>query len=101
MIHTYSLNGSAKQLNNLKVCDFGVPHMDNFSMITMDITLKRQHILVFPFYLLDNRFQNVNMIGFPKFYIHSCTGIYLGHLPFRAISVALILDPVNGHLLPQ
>ena len=67
----------------------------------------QQHTLIFtnhhtwgcPVYLLDEIFQE-NISGIPKWEPRLRAGIYFGHQPFHVISVAIVLNPENGHVSP-
>ena len=51
-------------------------------------------------YVLDAMFQG-NIAGLPKWETRSPAGIYLGHSPFNAVSVSLVLNQVTIHVSPQ
>ena len=80
--------------------DDGVNPMEKFSGTTTDMYLKNRHTWGCPVYVLDAIFKG-NISGLPKWEPHSHAGIYLGHSPFHAVSVALVLNPETGHVSPQ
>ena len=66
--------------------------MEKFIGATTDIYLKNNHTWSCPFYVLDARLQG-NIDELTKWETRSCADIYLGHSPFHAGSVALLLNP--------
>lgn len=63
-------------------------HVDNF------------HPWGCPVYILDSRLQS-GIKGFPKWEPRTRLGIFVGHSPVHARSVALVLNPTTGHISPQ
>ena len=51
--------------------------------------------------MLDARLQNSLGAGPPKWEPGSCIGMYLGHLPFHAGSIALVRNTTTGRASPQ
>ena len=66
MLWIYTPKELAKQLNNIKVGGSGVTSMEKFSGTAMDITLKHQHTLGCPVYIIDDRLQNATPNGLSK-----------------------------------
>ena len=66
-----------------------------------DIPVKSFHTLFSPIYVLDNRLQNSGGAGTPKWEMRSRIGLYLGHSPFYAGSVALVWNPTACRISPQ
>ena len=58
------------------------------------------HTFGCPVYVLNYKLQS-GSIGPTKWEPHSRVGVYIGHSPMHARCVALILDPVTGHVSPQ
>jgi hypothetical protein len=58
------------------------------------------HVFGSPCFVLDLRLQS-GIGGAPKCEPRSQLGIYIGHSPSHAGSVALVLNPQTGHVLPQ
>ena len=58
------------------------------------------HTFGYPVYVLNSKLQLVS-IGPPKWEPCSQVSGYLGHSPMHEGSVALILNPVTGHVSPQ
>ena len=65
------------------------------------ITVKSFHTLFCPVYALDSRAQSAGGPGPPKWEPRSHIGMYLGHSPFHAGSVAFVFNPRTGHVSPQ
>ncbi len=65
------------------------------------ITVKSFHTLYCPVYVLYLRAQSAGGPGPPKWEPRSCIGVYLGHSPFHAGSVALVFNPRTGRVSPQ
>ena len=51
--------------------------------------------------MLNYRVQSVGGSDPPKWEPRSRIGVYLGHSPFHAGSVALVWNPTTGHVSPQ
>jgi hypothetical protein len=60
------------------------------------IPIKTYHTLFCPVYLLDACTQSAGGPGPPIWEPRSCIGVYLGHSPFHAGSVALVFNPRTG-----
>jgi hypothetical protein len=58
------------------------------------------HVFGSPCLVLDSRLQS-GIAGPPKWEPRSRLGIYVGHSPSHASSVALVLNPRTGHVSPQ
>ena len=58
-------------------------------------------MLFCPVYVLDARSQSTGGPGPPKWEPRSRIGVYLGHSPFHAGSVALVFNPKTGWVSPQ
>ena len=100
MIWPYATKAFVEQLNVIKVDDDGINHLEKFSGTTTDISLKNSHTWGCPVYVLDAGLQ-VNISGLPKWEPFSQAEIYLGHSPFHALSVALVIKPATGHISTQ
>ena len=59
------------------------------------------HTFGCPVYVLDARLQSVGGAGPPKWDPRYRLGIYVGHSPSHAGSVALVLNPESGLISPQ
>ena len=63
------------------------------------VDLTQFHPFGCPVYVLDARLQTGNKI--PRWEPRSRVGVYLGHSPYHAQSVTLILNLSTGHISPQ
>ena len=66
-----------------------------------DIPVKSYHTLFCPIYAFDARLQDAGGAGPPKWEPRSQIGVYLGHSPLHAGSVALVWNPTTGQVSPQ
>ena len=73
--------------------------LECFSGVNITPKLRHFHGFGCPTYILDNALQSGQ--GSPKWKRHSRLGVYLGPSPSHARSVALVLNPRNGHVSPQ
>ena len=99
MFRPHSLKAFSEKLNWLNVDDDEITTMENFSGTTTYITPINHNILRCPVYFFDAVFQG-NISGLPKWETQSGTGIYIGHSPFHAVSVDLVLNPATSHVSP-
>ena len=65
------------------------------------IPVKSFHTLFCPIYALDAYLQSAGGAGPPKWEPRSRIGLYLGHSPLHAGSVALVWNPTTGRVSPQ
>ena len=100
MLWTYALKYFSEKLNELKVDGDGITPMEKFSGTTTDINLKNHHIWGCTVCVLGARFQGI-IAGLTKWEPLSRSVVYLGHSPFHAGAVALVLNPATGHVSPQ
>ena len=63
--------------------------------------MKSFHTLFCPVYVLDGRAQSTGGPVPPKWEPRICIGVYLGHSPLHAGSVALVFNPATGRVSPQ
>ena len=75
------------------------PYM-KFALIDLRPSLGDQHPLGCAVYVLESKLHN-DFKGLPKWEPCLHLGIYLGHSPVHAGSVALLLNPGTGHVSPQ
>ena len=88
-------------MNNLHVdLNSETPDMKLSNTKAVNVQLKHYHTFVCPVYILDSRLQT-NPKGVPKWEPRSRLGIYVGHSPAHAGSVALVLNPKIGLVSPQ
>ena len=88
-------------MNNLHVnLDNESPDMHFSNVKAVNVQLKYYHTFGYLIYILDSRLQT-NPKGLPKWELPSRLGIYVGHSPAHAGSVALVLNPKAGLVSPQ
>ena len=87
------------QYNNLSVDEYGLSPAEKFGDTPVKIELQNFHTWGCPCYMLDSRAQTGQMV--PKWDPRSRLGIYVGHSPCHAGSVALVLNPQTLHVSPQ
>ena len=98
----FALKAVAERLNKLQINALGQSPESRLHGIELDdIPVKIFHTLFCPIYVLDSRLQNAGGAGPPKWEPRSRIGVYLGHSPFHAGSVALVLNPTTGRVSPQ
>ena len=73
--------------------------LEKFSGVKVAPKLRHFHAFGCPTYVLDNALQSGQ--GAPKWKQRSRLGVYLGPSPNHARSMALVLNPRTGHVLPQ
>ncbi|KAL7524874.1 hypothetical protein ACHAXR_002639, partial [Thalassiosira sp. AJA248-18] len=92
----------AERLNTLQIDTLGrTPESILHGIDVEDIPVKSFHTLFCPIYVLDARLQSAGGAGPPKWEPRSRIGVYLGHSPFHAGSVALVWNPTTGRVSPQ
>ena len=98
----FALMAAADRMNNLHIDLKGLtPEMKFSQAIASSVKLKNYHTFGCPVYILDSRLQDAGGAGPPKWDPRSRLGIYLGHSPSHAGSVALVLNPKTGLISPQ
>ena len=58
------------------------------------------HTWGFPVFVPEDPLQG-GPAGLPKWELRTRSGVYLGHSPFHAGSVALLLNTITGNIFPQ
>ena len=102
MFWPFALVAAADRMNNLHVDMHGqTPEMKFSNTIGSSTRLSHFHTFGCPVYILDARLQSVGGGGPPKWYPRARFGIYLGHSPSHAGSVALVMNPKTGLVSPQ
>ena len=93
---------AADRINNLRI-DLGgkTPEMKISNVGGLPTRLKHYHTFGCPVYVLDARLQDAGGPGPPTWDPRARLGIYLGHSPSHAGSVALVLNPRTGLVSPQ
>ena len=79
--------------------NFETPYMKFSNTKAVNVELKHYHTFGRPVYILDSRLQT-NPKGVPKWEPRSRLGIYVGHSPEHAGSVALVLNKKTGLVSP-
>ena len=95
----YALQAIVDRHNRLSLDASGRSPLEKFSNTTDDIDMLDFHTWGCPVYILEAA--NQGAIGTPKWEPRSHLGIYLGHSPQHARSVALVLNLRTGHVSPQ
>ena len=101
MMWPFAAKCAQERMNNLHVnLDNESPDMRFSNVKAVNVQLKHYHTFGCPIYILDSRLQS-NPKGVPKWEPRSRLGIYVGHSPAHAGSVALVLNPKTGLVSPQ
>ena len=102
MLWPLALLSAADRLNHLHIDRDGqTPEIKFSGAIGNTTRLKDFHTFGCPCYILDARLQSAGGPGPPKWDPRSRLGIYVGHSPYHAGSVALVLNPKTGLISPQ
>jgi hypothetical protein len=102
MFWPFAFKATAERHNQLSLTATGQKPLSVLHNVTVEnIPVKTFHMLFCPVYVLDSRSQSAGGPGPPKWEPHSCIGVYLGHSPFHAGSVALVFNPKTGWVSPQ
>ena len=100
MLWPMALKVAEERLNSLSLDVDGKTPLSKWSDTDCQIFVKDYHAWGCPAFVLDGRLQT-NPKGVPKWEPRSRVGVYMGHSPSHAGSVALILNPTSGHVSPQ
>ena len=101
MFWPFAAKCAEERMNNLTInLDHETPDMRFSKSKAVNVQLKHYHTFGCPVYILDSRLQS-NPKGVPKWEPRSRLGIYVGHSPAHAGSVALVLNPKTGLVSPQ
>ena len=90
MLWPFALKMAAERQNFIRIDDEGRTAAAKFSGIDMPLELRHHHTFGCPVYVLDGRLQSGGG-SVPKWEPRSRMGVYLGHSPVHAGSVALVL----------
>ena len=94
MFWPFAFKAMAERLNTLcPNLDGSTPESKLYNVKDSDIPVKSFHTLFCPVYVLDSRLHSAAGPGPPKWEPRSRIGVYLGHSPFHAGSVALVFNP--------
>ena len=101
MLWPFAVKAAIERINELSFDLDGTTPSSRFFGVTDPIpNLKEYHPFGCPVFVLDTRLHS-GQIGPPKWEPRSRVGIYLGHSPMHAGSVALVLNPKTGHVSLQ
>ena len=101
MMWPFALKESAFRLNKLSIRTDGRSNEATFFGIDGNIIEPEMfHTFGCPCFVLDSRLQS-GLSTCPKWEPRSRLGIYVGHSPEHAGTVALVLNPRTGHVSPQ
>ncbi len=102
MFWPFAFKAAAERHNQLSLTASGQMPLSILHNVPIEnIPVKTFHTLFCPVYMLDSQAQSAGGPGPPKWEPCSCIGVYLGHSPFHAGSVALIFNPRTGWVSPQ
>jgi hypothetical protein len=102
MFWPFAFKAAAERHNQLSLTAEGQMPLSILHDVPVEnIPVKTFHILFCPVYVLDSRSQSAGGPGPPKWEPRSRIGVYLGHSPFHAGSVALVFNPKTGRVSPQ
>ena len=96
----YAMQSVVERHNKLSLHPDGKSPLEKFSGIADDIRPSEFHTWGCPVYILEADNQNIG-IGTPKWEPRAHAGIYLGHSPCHAGSVALVMNLRTGLVSPQ
>jgi len=102
MFSPFAMKAMVERLNTLHIDNDGqTPESLMYGIDLESIPVRTFHTLFCPVYVLDHRLQSAGGPGPPKWEPRSRIGVYLGHSPFHAGSVALIFNPKTARVSPQ
>jgi hypothetical protein len=102
MFWPFAIKAMAERMNSLHVNQDGnTPESLMYGVILETIPIKNFHTLFCPMYVMDQCLQSAGGPGPPKWEPRSRMGVYLGHSPFHAGSVALVFNPKTARVSPQ
>ena len=100
MLWPMALKAAEERLNALSLDADGSTPLSKWSNTDCQIFAKDYHTWGCPVFVLDGRLQS-DPKGVPKWEPRARVGIFMGHSPLHAGSVALVLNPTTGHVSPQ
>jgi len=101
MLWPFALKEAAYRMNKLSINSDGRSNEARFFGIDGDLFDESTfHVFGSPTFVLEAKLQS-GVAGVPKWDPRSRLGIYVGHSPSHAGSVALVLNPKTGHVSPQ
>ena len=100
MLWPFALQYYIETYNTFHLDSDGKSPLMKFSCVNDSPAVANYHPFGCPVYILESKLQS-NPKGIPKWDPRARLGIYLGHSPVHAGSVALVLNPASGHVSPQ
>ncbi|KAL7464858.1 hypothetical protein ACHAXS_005186, partial [Conticribra weissflogii] len=100
MLWPQALKAAETRLNHLTINADGQSPISKFASVDCQVFIRDFHAWGCPAFVLDGRLQS-DPKGVPKWEPRCRVGIYVGHSPIHAGSVALILNPTTVHISPQ
>ena len=101
MFWPFAFKAMAERINSLQInSDGSTPESILHGVKIEEIPVKSFHTLFCPVYVLDSRLHSAGGIA-PKWEPRSRIGVYLGHSPSHAGSVALVFNITTGRVSPQ
>ena len=101
MLWPFATKCTQDRMDNLHMdLNLETPDMRFSNTKAVNVQLKHYHAFCCPVYILDSILQT-NQKGVPKWEPRSRLGIYVGHSPAHAGSVALVLNPKTGLVSAQ
>ncbi len=101
MLWPFALKEAAYRLNRFSNRSDGRSCEATFFNVEKDVfDISTLHVFGSPCFVLDSRLQS-GITGPPKWEPRLRLGIYVGHSPLHAGSIALVLNPRTGHVSPQ
>ena len=98
----FSMKAIAERLNSLQKYHKGKTPEPIMHVVNVEeIPVKSFHTIFIPIGVLDARPQNSGGSGPPKWEPRSRIGVYLGHSPLHAGSVALVWNTTTGCVSPK
>ena len=94
----YALKSSCEKYNQLHLDENGASPESKFASVDHAPVLSHRHPWGCPVFILNKEAQDGKS---PKWQPRSRCGIYLGHSPTHAGSVAMVLNPETIHVSPQ
>ena len=96
----FALKTACERLNKFSINDNGDSPESVLANVANSAQVQDFHTWGCPVYILESGLQS-GSIGPPKWDPRARLGIYVGHSPAHAGSVALVLNPSTGHVSPQ
>lgn len=99
MFWPFAMKAAAEAHNKLSVDEDGSTPESRLYGVKSDPSVKSFHTLFCPVFVLDHRLHSAGG-SVPKWNPRARCGVYLGHSPLHAGSVALVFNPETGRVSP-